>query len=235
MEKSAAAREKAEREAGEFLRRFGSDEDFSANRYLVDVPVPERKIQALTASDGIPEALAAWVRHRVAGPVPRAAWPWGAGAAVALLWAFGLAMSRAGASAECERCGRPACRRCDGGAGALCGQCVNVFVRKGVVDARDRLRKEAQVRRHVQLAAHLTRILAIVGGGAGHVWDGAPVKGALLLLGMLFAVFVIWFWRGVMPPPQPSPYVLFGKVALAAPLGIALWALAVRDAFRRTE
>ena len=236
MEKSAAAREKAEREAGEFLRRFGSDDDFSANRYLVDVPVPQAKLAALAARDGSSDALAAWVRARIAGALPRPLWPWGAVGLVAALWAVGLAAGRRiGVATPCERCGRPACRRCDGSAGALCGQCVNVFVRRGVVDARDRIRKEAQVRRHAQLVHHVTRILSVVAGGAGQLWHGAPVKGALFLLGILFSAFVLWFWRGVMPPPQPSPYVLAGKIAFAAPLGIAVWALAVRDAFRRTE
>jgi hypothetical protein len=112
---------------------------------------------------------------------------------------------------------------------------VNAFVRKGVVDARDRLRKEAEVRRRGRLRQGATRILAVVGGGAGHVLDGAPVAGALLLLGLLFAGFVLWFWRGVMPPPQPSPYVLYGKIAVAVPLGLAVWAIAVRGAFRRTS
>jgi tetratricopeptide (TPR) repeat protein len=236
MEKSAAAREKAEREAGEFLRRFGSDDDFSANRYLVDVPVPAAKLAALAALDGTPDAVAAWVRARIAGALPRPLWPWGGVGLVAALWVAGLAAGRRlDVATPCERCGRPACRRCDGSAGALCGQCVNVFVKKGVVDARDRLRKEAQVRRHAQLVHHVTRILSLVGGGAGQLWHGAPVKGALFLVGILFAAFVLWFWRGVMPPPQPSPYVLAGKIAVAVPLGLAVWGLAVRDAFRRTE
>ncbi|HET8538605.1 MAG TPA: tetratricopeptide repeat protein, partial [Anaeromyxobacter sp.] len=236
MEKSAAAREKAEREAGDFLRRFGSDDDFSANRYLVDVPVPHEKLAALAAQDGAPDALAAWARARIAGALPRPLWPWGAVAAVAALWAAGLAAGgRLGLATPCERCGRAACRRCDGSAGELCAQCVNVFLKKGVVDARDRLRKEAQVRRHAQLVQHVTRALAVVAGGAGQLWHGAPVKGALLLVAMLFSAFVLWFWRGVTPPPQQSPYVLAGKIAVAAPLGLAVWALAIRDAFRRTE
>ena len=235
MEKAAAARDKAEREAGEFLRRFGSDDDFSANRYLVDVPVPEAKLAALAAQDGAPDAIAAWVRARIAGGLPDALWPWGAVALVAVLWAAGLAGRRVAVSAPCERCGRPACRRCDASAGALCGQCVNVFVKKGVVEARDRLRKEAQVRLHQQLAHHVTRILAVVAAGAAQLWDGAPVKGALFLVGVLFAAFVLWFWRGVMPPPHSSPYVLAGKIAFAVPLGLVVWALAIRDAFRRTE
>jgi hypothetical protein len=61
------------------------------------------------------------------------------------------------------------------------------------------------------------------------------VRGALLLLATLFAGFLAWFWRGIMPPPQPSPYVLVGKLLVAAPLGVALWAFAIRDAFRRTQ
>jgi hypothetical protein len=67
------------------------------------------------------------------------------------------------------------------------------------------------------------------------VWDGAAVHGALLLVGVLFLGFLVWFWRGIVPPPQPSPYVLAGKLGVALPLGVLLWALAIRDAFRRTR
>ena len=236
MTQSAAAREKAEREAGDFLRRSGSDEDFSANRYLVDVPVPDEKIRALAATDDAAQAVAAWVQNGVAGNVPRSAWPWAPLAVVALLWALGLLAPRLRPARACERCGGAACRRCDASAGGeLCGQCVNVFVHKGLVDARDRLRKEAQVRRHRQVVNVTTRILSVVGGGAGQVFHGAAAKGALLLLATLFAGFVLWFWRGIMPPPQPSPYVLAGKVLVAAPFGLVFWALAIRDAFRRTQ
>jgi hypothetical protein len=135
----------------------------------------------------------------------------------------------------CERCGGAACRRCDPAAGELCGQCTNVFVHKGLVDARDRLRKEAQVKRRLQLVNGATRILSIVAAGAGQVFHGAAVRGALLLLVPLFAGFLVWFWSGIMPPPQPSPYVLAGKLAVAGPVLILSWALAIRDAFRRTR
>ncbi|HSN15591.1 MAG TPA: hypothetical protein VLT61_13240, partial [Anaeromyxobacteraceae bacterium] len=80
-----------------------------------------------------------------------------------------------------------------------------------------------------------TRILAVVGGGAGLVWSGAVVVGFLFLLGFLFLAAVVWFWRGVLPPPQPSPWVLAGKLLVAAPLGLALYVLALREAFRRTR
>lgn len=235
MSQSAAAREKADREAGDFVRRHGSDDDFSANRYLVDVPVPDEKIQALTATDVAPVGLAAWVQRRLAGGLPRAAWPWAPVGLVAALWLLALGAGRLRPSRACERCGGPACRRCDPNAGELCGQCVNVFVHKGLVDARDRLRKEAQVRRYRASVAVVTRILSIVGCGAGQLFGGAPVKGALLLLVTLFAGFLVYFWRGIVPPPMPSPYVLLGKVIFAAPLGVAVWLLAIRDAFRRTR
>jgi hypothetical protein len=235
MAQSAAAREKAEREAGEFLRRHGSDDDFAANRYLVDVPVPDEKIRALAASDGIPGAVSGWLQKRLAGNLPRALWPWGFVAWLAGLWALALLAPRLRPARACERCGGASCRRCDAAAGELCGQCVNVFVHKGLVDARDRLRKEAQVRRRRQFVAVATRILSIVAGGAGQVFHGAAARGGLFLLATLFSGFVLWFWRGIMPPPQPSPYVLAGKLLVAAPIGLALWGLAIRDAFRRTQ
>jgi hypothetical protein len=201
----------------------------------VDVPVPDEKIRLLAATDGTPQAVQGWMQRRLAGNLPRTLWPWLPLGWLGALWALALAGMRVRTARACERCGGAACRRCDGAEGELCGQCVNVFVRKGVVDARDRLRKEAQVRRHGQLVNVATRILALVAGGAAQVFHGAPVRGALLLVAMLHGAFVVWFWRGIMPPPQPSPYVLAGKLVLAAPLGLAVWALAVRDAFRRTR
>jgi hypothetical protein len=54
------------------------------------------------------------------------------------------------------------------------------------------------------------------------------------MVGLAFAWCVIWFWRGILPPPQPSAYALAGKLVVAVPLGIAIYAFAIRDAFRRT-
>lgn len=235
MEQSTRNREKAESEAGDFLRAHGSDDDFSANWYLVDVPVAPARIAALASADGSAAALTGWVRGRLLGTLPAAAWPWGGAAFLVGLWALGLASRALAPSRPCARCGGPSCRRCDPAAGEECGQCLNVFARRAAVDARDRLRKEAQVRRHARLTRAVTRVLAVVGGGAGQVFHGAVVRGAAALLAVLFLGFVIWFWRGIVPPPQPSPYVLVGKLAVAAPLAILVWALAVRDAFRRTR
>jgi hypothetical protein len=155
-------------------------------------------------------------------------------ALVTLLWGLVLLEGRLAPSRACERCGRPACHRCDGGSGPLCGQCVNVFVRKGVVEARDRLRKEAEVRRHEQVQQVVTRTLGVVSGGGGHLYGGHPWLGLALLTTLLFLGFLVWFWRGVMPPPLPTPYLLMGKLAAAIPGAIVIYLVAVRDLFRRT-
>jgi hypothetical protein len=232
MDRSAAAREKAEQEAGAFLRRHGSDEDYSANRWLVDVPVPAARIAALATVDGAPDGLQRWARGKLLGRLPAWWWPWGGVGAVAALWLLGLAGRALAPAHACPRCGRPACRRCDGAAGERCGQCVNVFERKGVVDVRDRLRKEATVRRHEAVVHFATRALSVVGAGAAQVYRGAPVRGAVLLVGVLVPACALVLWRGVAPPPYPSSWALAAKLAVALPLGGLAWGLAVLDAFR---
>jgi tetratricopeptide (TPR) repeat protein len=234
LEQSHQARRRAQQLDEAFIVSRGSDDDFHANRWILDVPVSAEAIRAL-AADETPPLAAEAVRARLAGSVAPWAWPWWPLCLVGLLWIAVPFSRRARISAACERCGRPACPRCDTLAGPLCGQCVNVFVRRGVVDARDRLRKESQVRRHEEVYRWTTRVLAILGGGAGHVWRGEVVQGFLILLGMGFLTAVILFWRGLVPPPHPSPYLLAGKLGLAVPLGLLLYAFSVRDAFRRSR
>jgi hypothetical protein len=235
IEKSSAARDRAEQEDGPFLRKFGADDDFSANRYLVDVPVPPAKVNALSGGDGSPEAIRDAVRFRLAGALPLWTWPGVPLALLALLWGLVLLESRLSPSRACQKCGRPACHRCDGGSGPLCGQCVNVFVKRGVVEARDRLRKEAAVKRHGQVQQVLTRALGVVSGGGGHLYGGYPWMGMGLLVTLLFLGFLVWFWRGMMPPPLPSPYLLAGKLAVAIPGAVIAYAIGLRDLFQRTR
>jgi tetratricopeptide (TPR) repeat protein len=235
IERSSAARDRAEQEDGPYLRRFGADDDFSANRYLVDVPVPAAKVLALAGVDGMPEAVRDELRHRLAGALPPWTWPWVPLGLVALLWGLALLQARLDPSHPCQKCGRPACRRCDAGSGPLCGQCVNVYVKKGVVDARDRLRKDAEVKRHGQVQQVLARALGLLSGGGGHLYGGQPWLGLVLLTTLLFFAFLTWFWRGLMPPPLPTPYLLVGKLATILPAALVIYLVAVRDLFRRTR
>jgi hypothetical protein len=45
---------------------------------------------------------------------------------------------------------------------------------------------------------------------------------------------MLWFWKGLMPPPQPSPYVLAGKLLVGVPLALLVYLVALRDLFGRT-
>ena len=233
LEQSQQARRRAEHLAPGFIARHGSDDDFRANRWIVDVPVGEAAIERLVAGDPTPALAREAVRARLAGRVPPRLWPWAPLGFLLLLWAAALLARGARRTVACDRCGRPACPRCEAQAGPLCGQCVHVFQRKGLVEPRDRERKEAQVRRHEAAARWTERVLALLSGGGGHVWRGQAVRGALVLLGLAFLGFVLLFWRGLVPPPHPSPFLLAGKLAVALPLGLALYGLAVRDAWRR--
>jgi len=235
LEQGDEARRRAQQEDGALVERYGSDEDFRANRYLIDVGVPQPQLEQLAVADGAPDALAEAIRARLAGAVPGNLWPAAPLGWMGLLWILALARKRIAPSVPCERCGRPACRRCDGQAKEICGQCVNVFLKRGLVDSRDRLRKEAQVRRHGRWVKAATRMLAVVGGGIGHLFAGDAIRGFLFTFALLFCAFVCWFWRGVLPPPPPSPYVVGAKLALAVPLGVFVYAAAVWDVFRRSK
>ncbi len=234
LEQAQEARRKAALEDPALVERYGSDEDFRANRWLIDVPVRAAEVSRL-ASDEAPRAVGEAVLATLAGPFPRWSWPWGLLGVALALWPIGLARRRLAPSAPCERCGRPACHRCGTVTGQLCGQCVNVFLKKGVVDARDRARKEAQVRWHARRRRLVARALAVVGGGAGHVWHGEAARGALVLLGLAFLVALAVSWRGLLPAAHPSAWLARSRVAVAVSLALLVWVLAARDLFCRTR
>jgi hypothetical protein len=234
LEQAQEARRKAALEAPALVERYGSDEDFRANRWLIDVPLSAAEVSRLAGGDAsraVEEAALAFL----AGPFPRAALPWELAAVALALWPIGLARRRLAPASACERCGRPACRRCGTVTGQVCGQCVNVFLRKGVVDARDRLRKEAEVRRYARRRRVVPRALAVLGGGAGHVWRGDAARGALVLVAIAFFVALAALWRGLLPGPHPSPWLARSRLALGVPLALTVWALGARDLFRRTR
>jgi hypothetical protein len=233
LEQSQKARNSAAVEDPALVARYGSDEDFRANRWLIDAPVPAGEIEAL-AADGAPAAVRESLRAALADPLPGRAWPW-----VPLALAVAIAMApllrkRAAPSRACERCGRPACERCDGVSGALCGQCVNVFLKRAVVDPRDRTRKEQQVQRHLVARRRLARALALATAGAGHLWRGETARGVLALLAVLFPLALVATWTGVIPVRHPDRWIAWLKLGLALPLAAAAWALSARDVFRRT-
>jgi len=131
---------------------------------------------------------------------------------------------------HCRRCGTAFCRECHLGqvSGGLCSQCYHLFVVRDGVSAPVRNRKMAEVQRFDARRARVTRWLSAVSPGAGQLYGGWTLRGALLLaawygiLGLAAASRVVpWSEvpRAIAPPWLP----LGGGLAL-----VALWAVAFR-------
>ncbi|WP_021781551.1 hypothetical protein [Myxococcus hansupus] len=149
---------------------------------------------------------------------------------VVLLTLFGFASDRLKSARVCERCGRPVCVRCDpelGVGSKQCGQCVNVFARRGLVPQHLRTRKQSQVDRHQAWSGRLTYALGAVLSGAGHVASGVPVRGALYAFGFLFAVAAVLLHQGLVRGPYGDA-PLYLKLAPAVLLLLTVHVLSLR-------
>jgi Tfp pilus assembly protein PilF len=84
---------------------------------------------------------------------------------------------------RCRKCGSAFCGRCQIGTGrkGLCTQCYHLFFMKDGVSATARNDKLAQVQRATRTRSLLFRALSVVAPGAGHVSEGMPLVGILLL------------------------------------------------------
>ena len=91
------------------------------------------------------------------------------------------------------------------------------------------------MKRHGQVQQVLTRALAVVSGGGGHLYGGFPWRGLALLTALLFLGFLVWFWRGVMPPAAADAVPAGGQAGDRHPRRrIVVYVVAVRDLFRTT-
>jgi tetratricopeptide (TPR) repeat protein len=152
-----------------------------------------------------------------------------------LIFGWGYARDRLQATKSCDKCGRPVCRRCDPdlGLGAfMCSQCTNVFARKGVVPEQLRARKQAEVQRHQTWMGRLALALGALVSGAGHVFSGLPIRGAIYSFLFLLALSVVLLRDGVFPPPYGEAPVYL-KLLPAALLILPLYLLTLRGLRKR--
>ncbi|AEI68211.1 hypothetical protein [Myxococcus fulvus] len=171
--------------------------------------------------------LARWL---LPGLPPGPLAPAGAAALAVLLALWGFAGSRLKAAKVCERCGRPVCVRCDPELGVgtkQCGQCVNVFSRRGLVPQQLKARKQLQVDQHQAWSGRLVYALGAVLSGAGHVASGVPVRGALYAFGFLFALAAVLLHQGLVRGPYGEA-PLYLKLAPAALLLLGVHLLSLR-------
>jgi hypothetical protein len=204
-------------------------DELRANRYLIDVPLAWTEIAGAGAGEA-EEGVRSQVSARLLGPLAGSELPT---AVVLGLFFFVLSVSkrRLRPSSQCAKCGRPVCGRCDLGLAGegLCGQCVNVFIRRSASDPPARIRKEAKVRAYQAYRATTVRVLAVILGGAGHLASGRPLIGVVVLWTAAFLVLNAFGWGEVLRSPTPGLALL--RVVLFVALLLPVYLLSVRDIF----
>jgi len=211
-------------------------QDPRANRYLIDLPIVFGDI----ATAGADEAVAArGVRQQAAvrlfGPL-ESIWMGIAILVAVMLAALGAGRSALKPSSACRKCGRPVCARCDPGLPAeeLCGQCVNVFLRKSVADPPARIRKEARVRAYQILRSRFLRALSLFSGGGGHVMMGEVALGTGLLFALAFCLTLAAGVPHLIRAPE-SGIAAVTAAGLGATVVAAVYLFSVRDMFGKTR
>ena len=152
-----------------------------------------------------------------------------------LLFAFGYTRDRLRASKSCEKCGNVVCRRCDPDLSAgsfMCSQCTNVFARKGVVPEPLRAQKQAEVERHQTWMNRLALALGALVSGAGHIFSGAPVRGAVYSFLFLLALSVVMLRDGLLKAPYGDAPVYLKLVPVLLVL-LPLYLLSLRGLRKR--
>lgn len=217
------------------LQRYAAgdrkDQPALGNVYLLDGALPDAELHAIARPNVVSDHVARQVAGRVFGPFPTGLAPAISLGVLALLVLLALAQDRLVPARSCGKCGRPVCRRCDPetGGGGLCGQCVNVFARKAVVDPVAKVQKELAVRRYAQRRSTALKVLAFFVGA--QVAGGRIVRGAIFLF-LVSLVGALIVQREGVARTAFDAFPEAWKLALLVPFGLAVYAFSVRDGFR---
>ncbi len=155
-------------------------------------------------------------------------------AGVAVLAGLGFVRGGRGVSRGCVKCGRAVCRRCDPELvedSQLCHQCVNVYTRRGKVAPMARVNKEMEVRHHQTWVSRQAYALGLLWSGAGHLFTGLPVRGALHAFVFAFGITVAVNREGLLRTPGLSLGAA-GWLALALVLLAVTWGASLRHLAR---
>ena len=131
---------------------------------------------------------------------------------------------------HCGRCGTPFCRLCHLGqvSGGLCSQCYHLFVVRDGVSGPARNRKMGEVQRAEGRADRVFRVLSVLSPGAGQIYGGWTLRGAVLVgawygvLGLLAAARVVPFTE--VPRRLSPPWLTVAAVLVL----LAVWLVANR-------
>lgn len=215
----------------------GLSASHKSNKFVLDMPLDDELLSPLFETEERTVGPAAdEVRARLSYGLPEdAALLLPAGFALIVLVLFS-SRKKLKPSGACERCGREVCRRCDPDARPserLCAQCVNVFIRRTGVEPQERVRKEIAAGAYQRRRQVLARLMNVV-AGAGHVLAGHPLRGIVYLCLTSSLVFSVVLWHGLAHGPVAvrSEISLF-RIGLTAAAFIAVYAVCLRDLFRR--
>ena len=208
------------------------DEHLLMNRLLLAPALPAADLP-IVPDTAVAERVQSQLARRLLGDASLGTW---GACLLGALGAFGLGFaSRAmKASRECEKCGRPVCRRCDkelGVASKACAQCVNVFSRRVVVEARVRARKHIEIDRNRRWLSGVSYVLGALVSGAGHVFHGFALRGALYAFFFLLAAAGLLLRAGVLRAPYGDLPLAF-KLAPLLLFLIPLHLLTLRGLYR---
>ncbi|MGA9526090.1 MAG: hypothetical protein WBV82_31820, partial [Myxococcaceae bacterium] len=174
------------------------------NKLVISPGLRASEIASLASSEEVAERVADQLSWRVIG-LP--AGPLAYVVPVLLVLAsvgFGMLRTSLAVSRKCDKCGRAVCRRCDpelSPGGGLCHQCINVFARKGLVAPQVKVRKQLEVDRYQARNERVAWVLGILCSGAGHLFSGRPLRGALYALPFLFCVALVVWRDGILRAP----------------------------------
>jgi hypothetical protein len=227
------------------------DEQVQHNRAFVEVLPPRRLLmQAFPAGGSGSDAEADVEAEALASAVTSPLWHGATGGAAAallllfpVLWAVLAAMEpRLRVCRACVRCGAPASRRIDASEvpEGTCSSCFHVFLaKKSRVDPSVKLQKEREILRRGRRRGAMVMALGVLPGG-GHLFAGAAVRGALLVLSAALLAGLAVVVAGGWPDPLPSgpasglvlavvPVVLCAALLVGSLLGAAALAAEERS------
>lgn len=238
LDKAQLALTEAQRLDPVLLTRTDPPEDnLKSNLYVLSPPLPLDEISAIGRSEDLGDAVSRQLAGQLLGAT-NAQNGLLLGAGLTLL-VFALSFARGGLknSQDCEKCGRAVCRRCDPELGIgshLCNQCVHVFTRKGAVPPLVKVRKQTEVAQYQTRMDRFGYFFGLLLSGAGHIFRGLTIRGAIYAFLFLFIVMNFFFRSGVLRAPFGSAPELFRLVPLG--LGFALiYALTLRGLYKREE
>ncbi len=211
------------------------------NVAFLDAPAPLAAfVPAALARTPESEEVAMDLWGRICPSVPAPLYPFmvlGLMVAFALVEALGRRVSTARA---CARCGSPACRSCDGPNvdRQHCAQCYNAFLVRGArVEAALKIRKDVEIRRYRGRRRVLARLLSVAWAGAGQLYAGLTVPGAVLMVAFTLAGTLGLLTAWLLPDPyglQGSGAGLLRGALPALPVVVA-WLLGLVLMFRTED